>query len=130
MKNLVFVYGSLKRGNWNNCYLEDANYIGKAVTVDRFLMTNVGFPYMIPEEEVTKELPTLPVVGEVYLIEDELTQKKLDNLEGISSQHYRHKEIFVSVDGEVLRVTAYVPCDPSTQNYPIASINEEGCYDF
>ena len=62
MKKYFFVYGSLKNGFWNNHVLRDSIRVGKAVTKAKFLLTDVGFPYMVPEGPHTKATghPTAP----------------------------------------------------------------------
>ena len=131
MSNLVFVYGTLKKGNWNNCLLERAKFVGEAVTCDPFLMTTVGFPYMIPKEMVSRsEVELLPVRGEVYEVADALTRLKLDNLEGVSSGHYKRTKILVTVGETVKEVLAYTPCDPCTQNYTQLTPTKDGYYEF
>lgn len=130
MSNLVFVYGSLKSGHWNNCLLEKAEFLGKAVTKDRFLMTTVGFPYMIPENLVDDKTKLKPVVGEVYRVEDTLTRKRLDNLEGVDCGHYRHEEVTVRLGDSWVKTIAYVPCDESVQHYQVINSTNEDCYEF
>ena len=130
MSNLVFVYGSLKSGHWNNCLLEKAEFLGKAVTKDLLLMTTVGFPYMIPEDMVDDPSKLRTVIGEVYRVNDDLTRKRLDNLEGVDYGHYKHKEVFVELDGKAVKTVAYVPCKKDVQNYPTVGVTEEGHYEF
>lgn len=111
---LVFVYGTLKEGFGNNQLLTTSRKLGNAVTVDNFILTNVGFPYMIIPDEVTgSEKPQeRPVLGEVYEVTDEAVMASLDRLEGVSGGHYRHLNTQVKLGPEetVTDVVAYTPC--------------------
>lgn len=115
MSKLFFVYGSLKQGNWNNSLLDASELISNAVTKDEFLLTDVGFPYMVPKgahTEATGHL-SLPVVGEVYRVTSDEVEARLDMLEGVCSGHYeRHiLEVQDISSKETLEVHAYIPCD-------------------
>ncbi|WP_456419752.1 gamma-glutamylcyclotransferase family protein [Thermovibrio sp.] len=90
MRELVFVYGTLKRGFWNNALLKRARFIGKGITLEKFKLYTVGFPYAVPDEE------GLPLKGEVYEV-DEKTLLELDNLEGYPI-HYKRKRVKVKLN--------------------------------
>lgn len=108
----VFVYGSLKKGFWNNVVLGNSNLLGEAFTTEDFFMTSVGFPYIIPKNLVTKsDVNLLPIKGEVYEIDTDETLRRLDNLEGISYGHYKRTPITVIINDNVEEVMAYIPCD-------------------
>jgi len=97
---LVFVYGTLKRGFWNNYLLEDAEFLGEGTTLEKFKLFTVGFPYAVPDKS------GLPLRGEVYRV-CKGTLKRLDRLEGYPS-HYRRKEVEVRLDsGEVIKAIIY-----------------------
>ena len=115
MKKYFFVYGSLKNGFWNNHVLRDSIRVGKAVTKAKFLLTDVGFPYMVPEGPHTKATghPTAPVVGEVYEVCCPDVEGSLDALEGVGYGHYKREQIEVEAlaTGQSILVNAYVPCE-------------------
>lgn len=114
MGKLFFVYGSLKFGYWNNDLLADSKRLGEFITKDKFLLTDVGFPYLVPESVHTDAVghPTLRVVGEVYTVSSKAVEASLDALEGVSSNHYERQQIEVeSMAGDTLTVFAYIPCD-------------------
>jgi gamma-glutamylcyclotransferase (GGCT)/AIG2-like uncharacterized protein YtfP len=72
----VFVYGTLQRGCHNHHLLERATFLGKAVTVRKFGMTDVGFPFMLADQAVA------PVMGELFDIGDNAAcLARLDRLE-------------------------------------------------
>lgn len=84
-KTLVFVYGSLKRNEYNHGFMTNSNFLGKALTKNKFFMFDVGFPYLVEPElipEISHLLPSM-VLGEVYEI-DYPTFRNLDILEGVS----------------------------------------------
>jgi gamma-glutamylcyclotransferase (GGCT)/AIG2-like uncharacterized protein YtfP len=108
---LVFVYGTLKHGygNWKWA-LSKEEYLGPAVTADRFVMGNVGFPYIFPEDRVSglvgEEL-LKPVLGDLFKISNESTLRVLDRLEGEGS-HY-HRKLIQTTHGDT--VWTYVNLD-------------------
>lgn len=136
MKKLFFVYGSLKSGFWNNSVLKDSVMVSEAVTKDKYLLTDVGFPYMIPENTHTEAVghPTLPVMGEVYEVTSESVEASLDLLEGRGS-HYDRKTIsVVNEDNEEFEVQTYVPVDTyRASQYPVCDVliaDDNLCYNW
>lgn len=108
---LVFVYGTLKYGhsNWRWC-LSEEEYLGPAVTADRYVMGDVGFPYIFPEYVVEGQIDDeylKPVLGDLFRISDETTMKQLDYLEGEGS-HY-HRKLTQTTDGD--KVWIYICLD-------------------
>lgn len=101
---LVFVYGTLKHGygNWRWC-LSDEKYLGPAVTADRFVMGNVGFPYIFPEDKVSGLVDDdllKPVLGDLFQVSHEDTITKLDRLEG-EGYHY-HRKLVQTTHGDTV----------------------------
>lgn len=80
--NLFFVYGSLKRGYWNNRWLGDAEFVTEAISYKEFLMVAQGVPFILGEEQLPEQYHRFlaPVEGEVWK-GDEETMKQLDLLE-------------------------------------------------
>lgn len=75
-KHLVFVYGTLKRNNWNNAhYLSTSNFLGTSYTRDKFTLYSSGIPF------VHSSPPTCRIKGEVYEVTN-ATLVRLDSLEG------------------------------------------------
>jgi gamma-glutamylcyclotransferase (GGCT)/AIG2-like uncharacterized protein YtfP len=70
---LVFVYGTLKRGHGNHHWLLDAPFLGEAVLPDVVLHDLGPFPMAVPGEGVVR--------GEVYRV-DAAGLARLDRLEG------------------------------------------------
>lgn len=120
----VFVYGSLKSGNWNNTVLGDSEKVADGETEENFVLTDCGFPYMVPESdcEGRTEAKRLPVVGEVYEVTKDAVMRALDGLEGVAYGHYKHRLVNIKGVGECL---AYVPVDPdSALRYRTCEENE------
>ena len=90
-KNLVFVYGTLRKSHGNHQLLEGAHYYGVGNTLHKYSIYLVGgYPYAISTE------PRYPIVGELYGVNDEIL-KKLDKLEG-HPIYYARNEVIVIVD--------------------------------
>lgn len=73
-KELVFVYGTLKKGLKNHYYLDNEEFIGDAYTEDIFPMLNIEktFPYLFKENGVGYQIK-----GELY----NLSTKKISELD-------------------------------------------------
>lgn len=97
MKQLVFVYGTLKSGYGNNRILKGSKLVAEATTEDDFLLTDTGFPYLIPQNALTatEGVTTAPVRGELWEVTSEDVMDNLDSLEGVAYDHYRHLELTV-----------------------------------
>ena len=70
----VFVYGSLKKGFYNNVVLGDSEFVAVDIVSGYSLISLGAFPMAIPD-------PNGQVIGEVYYVTPE-TLEKLDRLEG------------------------------------------------
>lgn len=119
MTTKVFVYGSLKRGYWNNSLLSTAKFIGEAFTIDgSYTMYDGGFPYVVlgGDDDVS---------GEVWEVDDD-TLRNLDRLEGVPDHYVRHETevVFDTTTGiidhmigsECCNVIMYV-ASPSSKQY-------------
>src|SRR5512134_770258 len=104
----VFVYGTLMRGFANHSYLQNAAFLGTALTVDRYALYADIIPFVIRQEPVSR------IIGEVYEI-DEFTLGELDRLE----RHpfwYRRDQVMVELSGgERLQSWLYFYPRPSGQ---------------
>jgi gamma-glutamylaminecyclotransferase len=100
----LFVYGTLKQGFHNHYLLEDAEFVCKAVTKERYPMVNTEeyFPYLIDEKGNGYNIE-----GEVYRIDEQILAM-LDILEGYP-EHYNRKEIkVVSLEIEVIAIVYFL----------------------
>ncbi|WP_148715796.1 gamma-glutamylcyclotransferase family protein [Chitinolyticbacter meiyuanensis] len=101
---LVFVYGTLKRGGWNHRWLDGATCLGEAQTVALFSLYAHQYPFLVRE-------PRYPVLGELYAIDDS-TLSNLDTLEG-HPDDYRREQIPVrDGHGTLHLVWAYLHSSP------------------
>ena len=90
--NLVFVYGTLKRGYHNHDLLKGAKFIGEGLTYKRFRLFDVGYPLAIPAEKGAR------IKGEVYQVTDPGMMRALDWLEGYPN-FYNRQVVKVEVKG-------------------------------
>jgi gamma-glutamylcyclotransferase (GGCT)/AIG2-like uncharacterized protein YtfP len=98
----LFVYGTLKRGNGNNHFLDSASYLGHAVSEDCYAMAaNYAFP-MIWDSPVGN-----PVRGEIYRINAKILES-CDHLEGYPRLYNRNVREFVTDDGAKHEAWIYV----------------------
>ena len=85
---LIFVYGTLKRGGENHHYLAGQTFIGVASTAAGYRLFELGgFPGMI-EHAVDRD----GVVGEVWSV-DAQCLRRLDELEGVAEGLYQRKRV-------------------------------------
>ena len=108
--NLVFVYGTLKRGCSNHPFLAGQNFLGEAQTSPGFRLFDLeGFPGMVPHAEDREG-----VRGEVWAVDDDCLAR-LDVLEGIVEGLYRREAVPLRDPFAQREVEAYVyphPVDP------------------
>ena len=111
MANLVFVYGTLKKGRrLNSVFTEADTFLSHATTVeDRFDLIGGGsFPYM------TDHRGGFKVEGDLYQVSDN-TLKRLDIIEGVPG-HYKRETILVDINGKVSQ-EAFVYLSADEPNY-------------
>jgi gamma-glutamylcyclotransferase (GGCT)/AIG2-like uncharacterized protein YtfP len=85
---LVFVYGTLKRGGSNHDFLGGQSYRGEARTVPGFRLVDLGeYPGLLPYPDDQDG-----VTGEVWWV-DNATLARLDELEGVNEGLYRRERI-------------------------------------
>lgn len=92
MEQLVFVYGTLKKGFSNHRLLASSELLGVAQTVKKYAMYSTGVPIVVKGEEVSR------IHGELYRV-DETTLVYLDSLEG-HPDWYRREEVDVFVEDQ------------------------------
>ncbi|MDX9743659.1 MAG: gamma-glutamylcyclotransferase [Arcobacteraceae bacterium] len=101
---LLFVYGSLKKGFDNNKLLEKSTRrLGKASTVGKFGMYEDSFgnyPYLVNK-------PINKISGELYEIQRKDLLEKIDEFEG-APDYYRRKRIKVKTHHGVNFAYAYI----------------------
>ena len=114
-RELLFVYGSLKKGFDNHHLLSKyAKRLGKARTIKKFGMFEDSFgnyPYLI-------SVPYSRIEGELYEITRKELMDKIDTFEG-APLYYQRKKIEVKSHGGVKRAVVYI-----RENTPIPTEQE------
>lgn len=103
MTNLLFVYGTLKRGHCRNRVLDDHRFLGEAVTKPKYRMYSVdgAFPALVEDEDGK------PIKGEVWEATDALMQT-LDMIEGVSAGLYKRAAIQLEEPFDEKEVVGYL----------------------
>jgi len=103
-KEMLFVYGSLKKGFDNhNLLRKHTKRIGKAITMGKFGMFEDSFgnyPYLIP-------IPKMRIHGELYEIQRKELLERLDTFEGYP-EYYERKKILVKTHKGTVRAFVYI----------------------
>ena len=86
---LVFVYGTLKRGHQRNHVLADQTFIGPATTVADYRMYDLGsYPGLIEVAPGAGD----QIQGEIYRI-DPTCLRQIDQIEAVDQGLYERREI-------------------------------------
>ena len=105
-ETLLFVYGTLKRGDGNYFRLlhnkEGVEFVAKAVTVKKYSMMQSGIPYVSKNDENHKA----NIQGEVFKVSD-IVLSRIDILEGHPDWYYREKIPVKCVNGTVMDAFIY-----------------------
>ena len=116
--NLIFVYGTLKRGGHNHHFLAGQTLVGPARTEKGYTLYDLGgYPGLVPDVDNPQG-----VTGEVWSV-DEACIMSLDVLEGTSEGLYRRMELPMEQPFAKDRVEAYVylksikDCRPAGQEW-------------
>ncbi|MBU1247458.1 MAG: gamma-glutamylcyclotransferase [Proteobacteria bacterium] len=99
-KQVVFVYGTLKRGFSNHFFLKDAKFLGRGRTLEPYALSDGEYPFVYRKEKVS------PVCGEIYEMDGE-TLLQLDHLEQDPEYYCRDQLDVVLEDGDKLRAWLY-----------------------
>lgn len=88
---LLFVYGTLKRGDVRATLLNGQRYLGQAQTAPRYRLFNVGdYPALV--EATPLDLPGRSIEGELWLVDDACLAR-LDEEEGVDEGLYERGTI-------------------------------------
>jgi gamma-glutamylaminecyclotransferase len=102
--HLVFVYGSLRKGQCNHRYfLNRSKFLGMAKTKKRYALYGHGIPVLSRAGSISQ------VTGEVYSI-DTATLERLDELEGHPDMYKREQAEVILENGTELSAWIYF-CD-------------------
>jgi len=100
-KNLVFVYGTLRRSGFYNHLLKDSEFLGQALSCRKFGMFVNEYPFVTPFVEHTE------IVGEVYEVDVSALQA-LDRLEGHPEHYRRCQTRFVLANSKEIEAFIYL----------------------
>ena len=99
---LLFVYGSLMKGFWNDCFLENAKYIGPCITNNKYVLTMEDkIPYISQKKQLYR------VVGELYDVNDTDIQD-IDYHEGNGSWYFRELISVKNDSNEDIQAWCYI----------------------
>jgi gamma-glutamylaminecyclotransferase len=98
--HLVFVYGTLRRRQWNHQLLHSSKFLGMAKTKKYYALYGNGVPFL----SLTR--PIVQVTGEIYSV-DNATLSRLDELEGHPDAYKREQAEVVFQDGTDLSAWIY-----------------------
>lgn len=94
---LIWVYGSLKRGFTRHSILSDQRYIGIARTTPHYAIFGYGgFPALVDETlaETSGVTAKNHIFGELYEVDD-VCMMELDRIEGVDRGLFSRKEIIL-----------------------------------
>ena len=95
---LVFVYGTLRRGHGNHVLLKNSQFVDAGLTKKKYAMYANGIPFVNDDEEVSS------IFGELYKVSNH-TLRMLDLLEGHPGWYERKK---ITVIGGKKRYKAWL----------------------
>lgn len=105
-KELVAVYGTLKKGRSNSYLLSGCGcrFLGEGKTVNKFAMYASGIPFVTDKEQVSN------IQVEVYQVSKLLLEGQLDSLEGHPEWYQRRKtEVEITNEkGEIELLNAWL----------------------
>jgi gamma-glutamylaminecyclotransferase len=98
--DLVFTYGTLMRGYGNNTLLEGAFFKGEAETVEKYMLTASGVPFVHPKHK------NVNIKGEVWEVR---TLRQLLHLDALESHPnwYKREIIEVKVKNKIKKAWIY-----------------------
>lgn len=105
----VFVYGTLKKGLSNHRLLKDAQFEGRATTLQQFKMVGKDdyFPYVLGTAHDLPGQETHSIQGEIYAVTP-AELESLDTLEGYPTHYTKRKVAAIESDGTAHMVTMYI----------------------
>ena len=85
MQHLLFVYGTLRKGESHQAFLESAEFLGSHETAPEYALYDLsGHPAVVEGHS--------SIQGEVYLLDDE-TLARIDKLEDVPVEYRREQKI-------------------------------------
>ena len=94
--DIIFVYGTLKTGYWNNQVMGKSKCLGAADSTKKLAMVDGPFPYIVNGGDEHAQGHTIR--GELWNVDATSTGVNLDRLEGYPHHYTRKKGMFKLVD--------------------------------
>tara|TARA_R100001015_G_C4607400_1_gene162500 strand:+ start:152 stop:505 length:354 start_codon:yes stop_codon:yes gene_type:complete len=113
---LVFVYGTLRKGHGNHKLIEGGRFMGSGLTVKKYAMYSRGIPFVSEDEPVSR------IKGEVYEVSKPML-RLLDMLEGHPAWYERKKTI-VKIGQKKVKAWLYFN-NTKTENLIVSGDYEE-----
>lgn len=89
--NLIFIYGTLKRGYQRHSALANQRFLGVAMTEPKYAIYQIsGFPALVEDNVLGKE-----IWGELYEVGSD-TLEVLDEIEGVKHNLFRRSAVALS----------------------------------
>lgn len=98
--HILFVYGTLRQGLYNNHYLHTAEALGTATTRDLYTLYQGAYPY------VAKSPAQCPIRGELFRVDND-TLKAVDILEEHPTVYCREQIEVLAESGDSLWAWIY-----------------------
>lgn len=87
----IFVYGTLRKGQYAHRLMDGAKFLGEAVTATKYQLYDVGsFPGLIEDPSIEGG-----VSGELYEITEDMLPR-IDHYEGVAHGLFRRGEVVLS----------------------------------
>ena len=104
---LLFVYGTLKRGDVRAPLLDGQRFVGEAETLPRYRLFNTGaYPALVEAEAVG--LQGLALLGELWSV-DAACLARLDVEEGVDEGLYERRPIMLAGESGPAQSYFYLP---------------------
>ena len=129
MQNQLFVYGTLRQNYGNHGFLKNAQFLGEAKTLDKFVMHCRGSIPFVSESQAISH-----IVGEVYEVDDN-NLAAIDQLEGCypkrddsgefeSSSWYTRKQVAIQFGGDNDAIYIWMYFNEQETQHPIISTGD------
>ena len=105
--HLLFIYGTLKRGDVRAYLLQGQTFLGEASTAPRYRLFNTGdYPALVEVEPL--DLGGRSIQGELWAIDEDCLDR-LDEEEGVDEGLYERRAVELSPHKERVQSYFYLP---------------------
>ena len=109
--NLIFVYGTLKRGERNHHFMTGQTFVAEARTLPGFRLYDLGdYPGMVADATATQGIE-----GEIWAV-DAAGLSNLDELEGLAEGLYRRELVALPPPFSAMPVQTYLLSTEKSKN--------------